>query len=97
MASIRALSLGWLLRSLNLAVFGGGGIDAAGYLIIGSAAARGLVAAIRGKHTRVHPAAIALAFWSHWLSQALYVFAALIWLIPDRRIEKALSDTNTED
>jgi len=35
--------------------------------------------------------AIGLAFVSHWLSQALYVFVAMIWLIPDRRIEKSIS------
>jgi uncharacterized membrane protein len=36
--------------------------------------------------------AIAAAFWSHWISQCLYVLVALIWLVPDRRIEKALAD-----
>jgi len=35
--------------------------------------------------------AIATAFWSRWLSLGLYVLVALIWLVPDRRIEKALS------
>ena len=35
--------------------------------------------------------AIATAFWSQWLSQALYVFVALIWLVPDRRIEQVLA------
>jgi uncharacterized membrane protein len=34
--------------------------------------------------------AIPLAFVSSWLASALYVFAALLWLIPDPRIEKAL-------
>jgi uncharacterized membrane protein len=34
--------------------------------------------------------AIPMAFWSHWIAQALYVFVAMIWLIPDRRIEDAL-------
>ncbi len=34
--------------------------------------------------------AIPLAFVSRWISLALYVFVALIWLIPDRRIERAL-------
>ena len=32
-----------------------------------------------------------LAFWSPSLAQAMYVLVALIWLIPDRRIEKALA------
>ena len=35
--------------------------------------------------------AIVLAFWSNWISLGIYVLAALIWLVPDRRIEKALS------
>ena len=33
-------------------------------------------------------AAIALAFINQWLSAALYVFVAVLWLIPDRRIER---------
>ena len=37
-------------------------------------------------------AAIPLAFVSTWISLALYVTVALIWLIPDRRIERALVD-----
>ena len=35
--------------------------------------------------------AIAVAFQWHWLSLALYVLVALIWLIPDPRIEHALA------
>ncbi|MDH4347824.1 MAG: TMEM175 family protein [Gemmatimonadota bacterium] len=35
--------------------------------------------------------AIPLAFWWRWGSMALYVFVALLWLIPDRRIEQAMS------
>jgi uncharacterized membrane protein len=34
--------------------------------------------------------AIVAAFWSHWISQALYVLVALMWLVPDRRIEHVL-------
>jgi uncharacterized membrane protein len=34
--------------------------------------------------------AIPMAFWSRWVSLALYVLVALLWLIPDRRIEKVL-------
>jgi uncharacterized membrane protein len=29
-----------------------------------------------------------------WFAQALYVFAALIWLVPDRRIERALQNAD---
>jgi TMEM175 potassium channel family protein len=35
-------------------------------------------------------AAIPLAFVSSWIASALYIFVALLWLIPDPRIEKAL-------
>ncbi len=35
-------------------------------------------------------AAIPLAFVNSWIASALYVFGALLWLIPDPRIEKAL-------
>ena len=35
-------------------------------------------------------AGIALTLWQPWLSLALYVGVALLWLIPDRRIERTL-------
>ncbi|MEP6956996.1 MAG: hypothetical protein ABI883_09225, partial [Chthoniobacterales bacterium] len=35
-------------------------------------------------------AAIALAFVSPWISIALFVLVAMIWLIPDPRIERVL-------
>ena len=35
-------------------------------------------------------AAIPLAFLDHWLSVGIYVLVALIWFIPDRRIESRL-------
>jgi len=35
-------------------------------------------------------AAIPLAFVSPWISSALYVFIALLWFVPDRRIERVL-------
>jgi uncharacterized membrane protein len=34
--------------------------------------------------------AIAAAFLSPWISQILYVTVAMIWLVPDRRIEQAI-------
>jgi uncharacterized membrane protein len=34
--------------------------------------------------------AIAATFWFAWIAQAIYVAVALMWLVPDRRIEKAL-------
>ena len=36
-------------------------------------------------------AAIPLAFKNVWISNALFVFVAILWLVPDRRIERALA------
>jgi uncharacterized membrane protein len=36
-------------------------------------------------------AAIPLAFVSPWIAIGLYVFVALMWLVPDRRIERMLA------
>lgn len=47
----------------------------------------------KGKFSMIfYAAAIALAFVNHWLSDGLYVVVAILWLIPDRRIERALQD-----
>lgn len=35
--------------------------------------------------------AIPIAFLEQWVAGALYVFVALMWLVPDRRIERVLS------
>src|SRR5687768_13028809 len=39
----------------------------------------------------IYTLAIPLAFWSKWISLGLYVLVALIWLVPDRRIEHVLA------
>ena len=39
----------------------------------------------------VYVVAIPLAFWSPWLALGLYVLVALMWLIPDKRIENVLA------
>jgi uncharacterized membrane protein len=39
----------------------------------------------------IYVLAISLAFTTAWISCALYVLVAVIWLIPDRRIEKTLA------
>src|SRR5438445_11724778 len=39
----------------------------------------------------IYAIAIFAAFWSQWISQGLYVLVALVWLVPDRRIEKTLA------
>jgi TMEM175 potassium channel family protein len=36
--------------------------------------------------------AIIAAAWTPWISMAIYVLVALIWLVPDRRIERVLLD-----
>lgn len=39
----------------------------------------------------LYTTAILMAFFLPWVSLSLYVLNALVWLIPDRRIEKTLS------
>jgi uncharacterized membrane protein len=36
----------------------------------------------------LYAAAIGLAFVNQWLSDAIYIVVALMWLVPDRRIER---------
>ena len=36
-------------------------------------------------------AAIVSTFWLPWVAQAIYVGVALMWLVPDRRIEKVVA------
>jgi uncharacterized membrane protein len=43
----------------------------------------------------IYVIAILMAYWSQWISQGLYVLVALVWLVPDRRIEKALAGKET--
>jgi uncharacterized membrane protein len=46
----------------------------------------------KGKYTPVlYAAAIPCAFIHPWIADALYVLAALVWLIPDQRIERTLA------
>jgi uncharacterized membrane protein len=48
---------------------------------------------LKGKASPVlYVTAILLAFVSRWLALGIYVLVALIWLIPDRRIESAVAD-----
>ena len=43
---------------------------------------------VKGKISPVlYVAAIPLAYASPWIASALYVVVALMWLVPDRRIE----------
>ena len=51
----------------------------------------------KGKLSPVlYAVAILAAFWWQWVSLSLYVLVALIWLIPDRRIENVLSKAETD-
>ncbi|MEX2555798.1 MAG: TMEM175 family protein [Actinomycetota bacterium] len=45
----------------------------------------------------LYSVAIAFAFVSRWVSVGLYVFVALMWLVPDRRIESLYDDAERED
>jgi uncharacterized membrane protein len=53
---------------------------------------------VKGK---ISPAAyalgIGLSFVSQWLAMAVYAGMAVLWLIPDRRIERTVSATRTPD
>ena len=67
-----------------------------------------LIIAHEGKHSKLEEAvgkdrkgklsmvlyivAIPLAFVNQWISDGLYVLVALIWLVPDRRIESKLDE-----
>ena len=45
---------------------------------------------LKGKISAVlYIAGIAIAFENPWISYAVYVFVALMWLVPDRRIERS--------
>ena len=49
---------------------------------------------VKGKISPVlYIAAIVLSFVSQWIADGIYVFVALMWLVPDRRIESFLEDT----
>ena len=105
--SLIPFSTGWMGRnnfaSLPTAVYGAVLLMAAiAYAIL----VRTIIAA-QGQHSRLreaigsdakgyaslamYAAAIPLAFANRWLAYSLYVGVALIWFIPDRRIERRLS------
>jgi uncharacterized membrane protein len=58
-----------------------------------SVLARAIGGDFKGKISVViYASAIGLAFVEAWLACALYVLVAIIWLVPDRRIERALGE-----
>jgi uncharacterized membrane protein len=104
---------GWMgenhFAALPTAVYGGVLLAAAvAYYIL-----QQLIIAHQGQHSRLKAAlgkdikgkispviyvvAIATAFVNQWVSDALYVLVALMWLIPDRRIETKLNEHATHD
>jgi uncharacterized membrane protein len=59
----------------------------------GSKLAAALGRDLKGKISPlIYAAAIPLSFVREWIADALYVTVALIWLIPDRRIESRFHD-----
>ena len=53
--------------------------------------ARAIGGDIKGKVSPVlYIAGIVLAFVDTWISDALYALVALMWLVPDRRVERAI-------
>jgi uncharacterized membrane protein len=68
-------------------------IDAHGH---DSVLARALGRDVKGRVSPLlYVAGILAAFVLPWLAAALYVLVAVIWLVPDRRIERALVDGAT--
>ncbi len=98
---------GWMgenhFAALPTALYGGVLMMAAtAYWILSSAIIRdegesSLLAKAIGKDVKgklsvvIYAAAIPLAFYAQWIAQALYVLVALMWLVPDRRIERLLT------
>jgi uncharacterized membrane protein len=93
------------LATLPTAVYGGVMLAAAvAYFVL-----QRLIIAQQGPHSKlkaavgsdvkgklsplIYVAAIVMAFVNQWVSVALYVLVALMWLIPDRRIEARLDDS----
>ncbi len=55
----------------------------------GSALARAVGRDVKGKiYLGLYVLAIGLAFVQHWIADVIYVVVAVIWLVPDRRIER---------
>jgi uncharacterized membrane protein len=50
---------------------------------------------VKGKlSVLLYAVAIPAAVWNPWISNGLYVLVAVMWLIPDRRIERAMQREN---
>ncbi|MGP0093344.1 MAG: TMEM175 family protein [Xanthobacteraceae bacterium] len=76
----------WILQQTIIAAEGGA-----------SLLAKAVGGDLKGKISPVlYLIAIPSAFISQWISAALYVVVALMWLIPDRRIERVLAQGTDE-
>lgn len=54
--------------------------------------ARAVGSDVKGRlSVALYAVGIGLAFVNHWIALALYVAVAVIWLVPDRRIEKTVA------
>jgi uncharacterized membrane protein len=68
------------------------------FIIAASGGRESLLAKAVGKDLKgkisplLYAIAIATAFWNQWLSDALYVLVAIMWLVPDRRIERIMGE-----
>jgi uncharacterized membrane protein len=66
--------------------------------IIASQGAHSLLARAVGRDLKgkispvLYVAAILAAFFKPWIAGSIYVAVALMWLIPDRRIERAMKE-----
>ncbi len=61
-----------------------------------STIARALGADFKGKISLVlYVVAVMLSFVQTWVACAIYALVAIIWLIPDRRIERVLSESHS--
>jgi uncharacterized membrane protein len=57
-----------------------------------SALARAIGRDVKGKASiALYAVALALAFFAGWLALLVYALVALMWLVPDRRIERTLA------
>lgn len=104
--SLLPLATGWMgqnpLAPLPNAFYGGVLLMAAGaYLVLqrvimSSDAEHGALQQIIGRDIKgktsvgAYAIAIVLSFWQPLLAQLVYLCVALLWLIPDRRIEKTI-------
>lgn len=56
-----------------------------------SALAKAIGSDLKGKiSSLLYLVAIPIAFYSHWVSGGIYALIAFMWLVPDKRIERAI-------